>query len=507
MKIPLENILKVEIHGNQSDEELLTFIQAKQDKAPIWQLACYIFHDKEFGIEHPLVSFIRSTPTLKHVEFWSKINDGYASIDAFLDATSQNPSIHTVKLYNIKCSAIVAEKLMQRKIQFKVCRVQCIGHLSHRNGYEYTCNVEELEIVKHDPHFIDFLLNFKSWPLLCRLTIEGYMFTTFPYPLGSNQADLHVEHVIGGAPILQEFKVSEYTFWNPAVLQSCATAVFNAPSPDLKWHLDNCLIHPGMMTVFEEIIKHEKAKLMWVSLRTLSLKNQFCILRTIMCQSSCHLGDLDVTYVDEHGHSCRVLTLLSILTKQTFTCAYPRTLIHLVMDLAEDSKLCRNVIKSIPHWTPRVKKLVFDYELSWLCSSDQPLFYRKLLTAVYNNLHLQSVEKANYDDDDDHDDEDNNEKSKNADEEMFFASLERYCERNRDLEAALGKADTIPLELWPYILRLVSRGGADMLYRHVRENAGCILKGFQHCPPNMQAKSKLAPTRSQPSRAAKQKRA
>jgi len=98
-----ENILLVDINGNHSHDDLLTYIQAKQKEAPIRQLHCSIHvHEEEFGIEQSLFSFIQGT-TMEHVSFSSF--GGNACIDAFLDAISQNHSIHSIDLFKIDFSA------------------------------------------------------------------------------------------------------------------------------------------------------------------------------------------------------------------------------------------------------------------------------------------------------------------------------------------------------------------------------------------------------------------
>jgi len=67
-------------------------------------------------------------------------------------------------------------------------------------------------------------------------------------------------------------------------------------------------------------------------------------------------------------------------------------------------------------------------------------------------------------------------KESNANEDCCMI-LHRYCERNRKLQEMLeGTADSIPLAVWSYIYQLASRGGADMVYRHVCENVGYVLK-------------------------------
>jgi len=101
--------------------------------------------------------------------------------------------------------------------------------------------------------------------------------------------------------------------------------------------------------------------------------------------------------------------------------------------------------------------------------------------------------------------------TKNADEECL-GWLERYCERNRKLHAALDEADSIPLNIWPYVYHLASRGGADMLYRHLRDSAGYTLSNWHSSPPpppKMQVMSTWLRARTRhrhDSAAAKQKR-
>jgi len=128
MAVPSENSLLVKINGKHTHEELLFHIQAKQEAAPIWQLDCSIYVcEEEFGIQHPLFSFIWSTKTLEHVEI-SSYGGEKVSIDAILDAVHQNHSIHTVNLFKIDCSAYAFQKLMERKMKWKVQACHFIGH-------------------------------------------------------------------------------------------------------------------------------------------------------------------------------------------------------------------------------------------------------------------------------------------------------------------------------------------------------------------------------------------
>jgi len=498
MKIPSENILSVRIEGDQSHDELLTFIQAKQEAAPIRQLDCTIYvREEEFDVQHPLFSFIQSTPTLEHVFFFSL--DGNASIDAFLDAVSQHDSIHTVRLWNIDCSAYAVEKLMQRKIRWEVHGCRFIGHPSSCS--EHTSYVEELDIKDNNSSVIDFMLTFRAWPLLRRLSITD-RWAKFPFPKRFIiRLHLHFlrfgEHIIPGAPNLQELTLHYFHFQDPAMFQSVATMVFNSPSPNLKWHLNYCRFHPNTMTVLEEIVKCQKAKSMRVNLRL--CKFHYGVFRTFMSDSSC-LGDLDVSFEDscslEYGATGDpVSEMLPVLQEQPFPSAYPCTSIDFTINTPRFNQY-REVIDSISQWTPRVKKLVLHFE--FYSRIHRPFFHTKLAKAVRNNLHLQSVEfQIENRKRDDH------EKAKNADEKCR-ALLERYCERNRKLYA-LDKADSIPLNVWPYVFHLVSRGGADMLYRSLHQNVKYMLDRWR-CPSTMHENSSPPGTRSHASTAAKRKR-
>jgi len=171
MTISPENILSLVIRGSESHDELqiVTSIRAKQEEAPIQHLCCSILvHGKEFGIQHPLFSFLRSMPTLEHVEF-SSFGVEKASLDAFLDAISQNHSIHTVELFEIDCSAYAIQKLMEQKINWSLCSCQFIGHPSSCNK-STLCNVEELSIQDND------LLLLISW----QESHYGLFFTSCP---------------------------------------------------------------------------------------------------------------------------------------------------------------------------------------------------------------------------------------------------------------------------------------------------------------------------------------
>jgi len=71
-------------------------------------------------------------------------------------------------------------------------------------------------------------------------------------------------------------------------------------------------------------------------------------------------------------------------------------------------------------------------------------------------------------------------KNKDADERCCVR-LEGYCEWNQKLQA-LDEAETIPLNVWPYVYHLASLGGADLLYQYLCENLGYMLSDW-HCQP------------------------
>jgi len=296
-----------------------------------------------------------------------------------------------------------------------------------------------------------------------------------------------VEKIIRGAPILQEMTLHQFHFKDPAVLKSLATVACNAPSENLKWHLNICEVHPNpnMIAVWEEIVTWEKAKSMRVTLEVRSV-GHIELLRIIMSDSSC-VRDLDVTYgvtnhanfVDKGGPA---LEMLKILQEQTFSSTCLLTSVDLLINTT-CFKLYHTFIDSIPKWTPCVKKLHLKFSTKDSVSGQQ--IRRKLLGAVRNNMHLQSVqlkistmEKCNI------------EKESNADEDCCML-LHRYCERNRKLEGTLEGADSIPLAVWPYIYQLANRGGANMLYRHFCENVGYVLKSHV----SVLGKRKRAPAR------------
>jgi len=110
-----------------------------------------------------------------------------------------------------------------------------------------------------------------------------------------------------------------------------------------------------------------------------------------------------------------------------------------------------------------------------LWPSHSSIFHTELIQVVQNNLQLQLVEldvkDVKYY---------NDENTKNADEQCH-TWLEQYCELNQKLHM-LDKPETILLEVWPYVFHLASRGGADMLYWQLHQNAWYLLEGW-HCNP------------------------
>jgi len=214
------------------------------------------------------------------------------------------------------------------------------------------------------------------------------------------------------------------------MLQSCTTIVFNSPSPDLKWHVNHCRFYPNTMAILEKIVKSEKAKLLRIKFNF--FYGYYQLVQTIMTESSC-VGNLDI--IVEHGDP-KIIPLLR--QQQPFpTAYYPCTSIRLISD-TYSLEQNRDIIESIPHWTPRVKKLFLH--LASYDRPSRPYLRTELVQAVGKNLHLQSVElyvdNVKY----------NDEETKNADEECR-ASLERYCERNKKLHATLDEADSIPLNV------------------------------------------------------------
>jgi len=190
-----------------------------------------------------------------------------------------------------------------------------------------------------------------------------------------------------------------------------------------------------------------------------------------MSESS-RVSDLDVTYGNtDHGkyvnNGVPVLEMLKILQEQTITTS---TCLLISIDLVINTRWFKQyleVIESIPQWIPHVKKLHLNFITDDPTSGQQ--IRSKLLGAVQNNMHLQSVQiQVNTI-------ENHNMKNEsNADKDCCML-LHQYCERNQKLQGRLQGADSIPLAVWPYIYQLASHGGTDMLYQHVCENVGYVL--------------------------------
>ena len=70
-----ENILLVDINGNHSHDDLLTYIQAKQKEGLAGWLfyLCIYVHEQEFGIQCALFSIIQGTTTFENVSFSSLV--------------------------------------------------------------------------------------------------------------------------------------------------------------------------------------------------------------------------------------------------------------------------------------------------------------------------------------------------------------------------------------------------------------------------------------------------
>jgi len=369
-------------------------------------------------------------------------------------------------------------------MKWKVQNCRFIGHPFTLN--QSTSYVEELFLQYNDLSVMDFMLSIRSWPFLRQLTIGVAIKSQFVHL---------VEQIIPAAPFLQELTLRYIHFNDPDELQSCATIVFNSPSPALKWHLYDCRFYPNTMAVLEKIVQSDKAKSMRIEVSLNDEKYQ--VLRTIISESSC-VGNLDIS-VQDSGSMLKILPLLRQKEQPFPSTYYPCTSIHLTID-TDSLERYRDIIESIQHWTPRVNKLCLQF--AWYGRSRRPFLRTELIQAVRNNWHLQWVEL-----DLDHVKYYDDENTKNADEDCC-AWLERYCERNRKLHAALDNhADSIPLPIWLYVYHsLASRGGgwADMLYRHLRDNAaGYTLNHWHYHRPNMQETSSLA---SHASTAAKQKR-
>jgi len=163
MEIPPENSLLLDINGDldQSHEQLLASIWQRQKRvALIRQLNCTIYiPEKEFSVQHPLYSFIWNTSTLEQVNFDNRNWKGnYVPINALIDAVCQNNSIHTSHFYRMYFSDIMAQKLMEQKIRWKVenCHYTSTGDPSSYTKSKSICYLEELDfcIVKNDRSFV-----------------------------------------------------------------------------------------------------------------------------------------------------------------------------------------------------------------------------------------------------------------------------------------------------------------------------------------------------------------
>jgi len=491
MTSPSDNKLCVQLDYHCCHERLMTYLdRAKENGAPsIRRLDCFFSagypRDEAFNIQRLLVAVIQNTPTLEHVTFTNTSDSCTkdASIDAFLDAVYLNESIRTVVLNDIYCSAVVAQKLFDRKIQWELDSCRFDGHLSIPDGY--TCNVEELIIIDDSPSVTDFMLRLQAWPHLRRLDISG------------RQHSFHfLENVIHGAPNLQELTLRHFCFEYPAMLYSYAMLVGKHASSSgrlLKWHLDSCEFQRDTIDMLEQISTWEQAKSMRV---TLDLSEVNCsTLRTLMSEASC-LGTLDVIYgvTDRKFYKNPVLEFLPVL-REPSPSAFPLTTVHLEINTIYFNGY-RAVIKSIPQWASRVTTLFLHFKI-YGCENHHQIC-TELSRAVRNNMHLRSVGLDIYSLD-----YKQEEKEKNA-KEKCQGRLDRYCEGNRMLQTTLKEADTIPLNVWPYIYHSASRGGANMLYRHLRENIGYMLKNW-HCPPKKPEKYKGACLRSHVPRATKRK--
>jgi len=200
-----------------------------------------------------------------------------------------------------------------------------------------------------------------------------------------------------------------------------------------------------------------------------------------------------------------MLKILPLLRQQQPfpTAYYPCTSICLTID-NDSLEQCHEIIDSIQHWTPCMTKLYLKFaDFNHSNHLFFPFFCTELIQAVHNNLHLQWVEldvrNVKYDD--------GEEDIANNALEQCHAWLEQYCEWNQKLHLALDKADSILLNLWPYVYYLANRGGANMLYWHWRNNPKYILKDWHSCPPPaLQMQETSTGCQSHDSTAAKWKR-
>jgi len=284
----------------------------------------------------------------------------------------------------------------------------------------------------------------------------------------------YVGKIIPGAPILKELTLLGFFFEDPAILPALAVCACNAASPDLKWHFDCCFWTSKSLAIIQEIVTWEKAKSMGFRLNMTSFDHSFEILRAIMSDSSCAFH-LNLNYY-EHDHTfLHLLRPCDRALNQTLQAlqkpsAHPLISVHFWIT-TRPFEQNHKVIESIPQWSCHVKKLRLQFTATaHVC---RRRVHTKLLDALRKNLHLQSVELI-FD-----------EGKVNADEN-FCAMLRRYFERNQKLQA-IDEADSIPMNVWPFVFHLASCGGVDMLYGLLRQNLGYMLESW-HCPPTVKEK-------------------
>jgi len=264
-----------------------------------------------------------------------------------------------------------------------------------------------------------------------------------------------VEKIVRGAPILKEVTLHGPHFEDPAILSALSVCAYNAASPDLKWHLHYWHYNSKSIAITREIVTWEKAKSMSFSLKIANFDHSCETLRAIMSDSS-RVFDLNMRYY-ECNCDCKFLRFLfprdpalnQILKALQKPNAHPLISVRFQIETTHFEQN-HKLIESIPQWSPRVKKLCLLFTATaHVCRHH---IHTKRLDAVRKNLHLQSVElifgggrKVNND-------------------KNFRAMLHKYCERNQKLQA-IDKADSIPMNVWPYVFHLASCGGVDMLYR------------------------------------------
>jgi len=289
---------------------------------------------------------------------------------------------------------------------------------------------------------------------------------------------------------------------------SLATTIHHAPCPHLTWHLHDCPLTHDTVPILEEMVFWDHAKPMRLSLRPYIHMDKPIheVLRNIL-QGSSSVTRLaywsrveNVERDDDDDDRLLVMdgrirlplrkraagdrgldqifqTLEGRRSGGSLSCCPIKT-IELYMDSHFES-VYHDLLQSIPKWTSSVQTMRLG------CTSHQQLqvgrrpeddklfpndrICRGFLKAVQSNLHLLSVE---LDDKTVRDDDSRNKKIR--------ILLQKYCERNRMLAAALDKPYTIPPHLWPYILRIVSRGGPDSLYGCLLENTAYVLKGWEY---------------------------